>query len=116
MTDGNNTNERVEISDRVVQSDDMVTRLERKILELEEEVSTMRNLAKLSISFGTPFWENMDNQDTTNLATPPIHPPPIQPTSQMQSNLANMTNTLFPNYQNTFPSEPALYPPNHVHN
>ena len=48
MVDDNSTNERVEASEEEQLQNDLVLRLERKILELEEEVAHMRDLAKLS--------------------------------------------------------------------
>ena len=55
MVDDTNTNERVEASEGGQLQNNLVLRLERKISQLEEEVAHMRDLAKLSISFGTQF-------------------------------------------------------------
>ena len=46
MVDDNNTNERVEASEGGQLPSDLVLRLECKILELEEEVAHIRDLAK----------------------------------------------------------------------
>ena len=55
MVDDNSTNERVEASEGGQLQNSLVLRLECKISQLEEEVAHMRDLAKLSISFGTQF-------------------------------------------------------------
>ena len=61
MVDDNSTYERVEASEGGQLQNNLVLRLERKILQFEEEVAHMRDLAKLSISLGTQFGENIDN-------------------------------------------------------
>lgn len=53
MVDNNNTNERAETYEEGKIPSDLVLRLERKILELEEEVVHMCDLVKLSISLDT---------------------------------------------------------------
>ena len=77
MVDDNNTNERVEASEGGQLQNDFVLRLERKTLELEEEVAHMRDLVKLSISLGTQFGENIDNplNQITMTNNPPINIP-----------------------------------------
>ena len=47
MVDDKDTNEKVEASEGGQLQNDLVLRLERKILQLEEEVAHMRDLAKL---------------------------------------------------------------------
>ncbi|XP_049385795.1 uncharacterized protein LOC125849877 [Solanum stenotomum] len=54
MVYNNNNNERVETSEGEQLPSDLVLRLERKILDLEEEVAHMRDLAKLSIFSWNP--------------------------------------------------------------
>ena len=84
MVDDNNTNERVEASEGGQLHSNLILRLERKISQLEEEVANMRDLAKLSISLGTQFGENIDNPPNKIAMpnNPPIHislPDPTRP-------------------------------------
>lgn len=83
----NNTIERTGTSERGFQSDNLTLRLERKIQKLNEEMANMHNLARLSISLGTPFRENMDESIAITQATLLNYPPLIPSTSQIQSNL-----------------------------
>ena len=53
MVDDNRTTERVEASEGGQPHSNLILRLERKISQLKEEVASMRDLAKLSISLGT---------------------------------------------------------------
>ncbi|KAH0725516.1 hypothetical protein KY284_001381 [Solanum tuberosum] len=75
MVDNNNSNERVETSEGGKLPSDLVLRLEHNISELEEKVTHMRDLAKLSISLGTQFGENIDNPPHSNQTTMPNNPP-----------------------------------------
>ncbi|KAH0650187.1 hypothetical protein KY284_030099 [Solanum tuberosum] len=75
MVDNNNSNERVETSEGGQLPSGLVLTLERKILDLEEEVAHMRDLAKLSISLGTQFGENIGNHPHSNQTTMPNNPP-----------------------------------------
>ncbi|KAH0652694.1 hypothetical protein KY289_030372 [Solanum tuberosum] len=88
---------------------------EKKIKELEEEVSDMRGWAKLLLSIAPTLETNIDKPPVTSQATlqdnpPPAHPishpPPTCPTSQNQPSSIQMPskNTHFPNYP---------YPPQH---
>ena len=85
MVDDNSTTERVEASEGGQLQNDLVLRLECKILHLEEEVAHMRDLTKLSISLGTQFGENIDNppNQTATPDNPPIHISPPEPFVQM---------------------------------
>ncbi|KAH0716702.1 hypothetical protein KY290_012968 [Solanum tuberosum] len=95
--------------------DELISRLEKKIRELEEEVSDMRGCAKLLLSVDPTLETNIDKTHITSQATlqdnplpthPTSHPPPTYPTSQNQPSSAQMPqkNTHFPNYP---------YPPQH---
>ncbi|KAK4731379.1 hypothetical protein R3W88_024367 [Solanum pinnatisectum] len=96
MVDNNSTNERVETSKRGQLSNDLVLILEHKILELEGEVANMRDLAKLSISLGTHFGENIDNPPLTNQTALLNNPPP--------------------NITRPEPTHPNIFPPPHNQN
>ncbi|KAH0724839.1 hypothetical protein KY284_000704 [Solanum tuberosum] len=90
-------------------SDELVSSLQKKIKELEEEVSDMREWAKLLLSVDPTLETNMDKSSVTSQATlqdnpPPTHPishpPPTYPTSQSQPSSIQMPleNTRFSNY------------------
>ncbi|KAH0672599.1 hypothetical protein KY290_024833 [Solanum tuberosum] len=96
-------------------SDELVSSLERKIRELDEEVSDMRGWAKLLLSVDLTLETNIDKPPIISQATlqdnaPPTHftshPPPTYPTSQNQPSSIQkpLKNTHFPNYP---------YPPQH---
>ncbi|KAH0743286.1 hypothetical protein KY290_031279 [Solanum tuberosum] len=93
----------------------LISRLEKKIKELEEKVSDMRGWAKLLLSVDPTLETNIDKPLITSQATlqdnpppahPTSHPPPTYPTSQNQPSSIHMPPeyTQFPNYQ---------YPPQH---
>ncbi|KAK4726441.1 hypothetical protein R3W88_031358 [Solanum pinnatisectum] len=75
MVDNNSRNERRENFEGGQLPNDLVLRLERKISELEEEVAHMRDSAKLSISLGTHFGENIYNHPHSKQTTLPNNPP-----------------------------------------
>ncbi|KAH0725422.1 hypothetical protein KY284_001287 [Solanum tuberosum] len=90
-------------------SDELVSSLKLKIKKLEEEVSDMREWAKLLLSVDPTLETNMDKSPVTSQATlqdnPPLthpisHPPPTYPTSQNQPSSIQMPpkNSHFPNY------------------
>ncbi|KAH0655655.1 hypothetical protein KY285_030537 [Solanum tuberosum] len=87
-------------------SDELVSSLEKKIRELEEEVSDMRGWAKLLLSFDPILETNIDKPYVTSQATLQDNPPPTYPTFQNQPSSIQMPprNTHFPNYP---------YPPQH---
>ncbi|KAH0647209.1 hypothetical protein KY285_032457 [Solanum tuberosum] len=93
----------------------LISRLEKKIRELEEEASDMRGWAKMLLSVDPTLETNIDKSPVTSQATlqddptlthPISHPPPTYPTSQNQPNSIQMPpkNIHFPNYP---------YPPQH---
>ncbi|KAH0781540.1 hypothetical protein KY290_001138 [Solanum tuberosum] len=93
----------------------LILRLEKKIKELEEEVSNMRWWAKMLLSVDLTLVINIDKspvtsqtnlQDNHPLTHPTYHPPPTYPTSQNQPSSIQMPprNTYIPNYP---------YPPQH---
>ncbi|KAH0748724.1 hypothetical protein KY290_027956 [Solanum tuberosum] len=111
------TNEKV--SNKTIENEyppsKLISRLEKKIRELEEEVSDMRGWAKLLLSVDPTLETNIDKSHVTSQATlqdnpppthPTFHPPPTYPTSQNQPSSIQMPsrNTHFPNYP---------YPPQH---
>ncbi|KAH0715148.1 hypothetical protein KY284_008053 [Solanum tuberosum] len=87
-------------------SDELVSSLEKKIRELEEEVSDMRGWARLLLSINPTLEINLDKSHVTSQATIQDNPPPTHPTSQNQSSSIQMPpkNIHFPNYP---------YPPQH---
>ncbi|KAH0677156.1 hypothetical protein KY285_024957 [Solanum tuberosum] len=66
----------------------MVSSLEQKIWELEEEISGMRKWAKLLLSANTTLETNMDKKHVTSQATFQNNPPPTHPNSHPQINKA----------------------------
>ena len=107
MVDDNNTTERVEASQGGQLQNDLVLRLERKISQLEEEVAHMRDLAKLSISLGTQFGENIDNppNQTAMPNNPPIHISPLEPTRPNTFPPPHAQNTQVP-FNHTITNKP----------
>ncbi|KAH0670514.1 hypothetical protein KY285_024793 [Solanum tuberosum] len=92
-------------------SDELVSSLQKKLMELEEEVSDMRGWSKLLFSVDPTLETNIDKPPITSQATlkdnaPPTHPTPTYPTSQNQPSSIQMPprNSHFPNYP---------YPPQH---
>ncbi|KAH0781492.1 hypothetical protein KY290_001090 [Solanum tuberosum] len=96
-------------------SDKLISSLKKKIRELEEEVSDMRDWAKMLLSVDPTMETNIDKlpvisqvtlQDNPPLTHPIALPPPTYPTSQNQPSSIQMPpkNTNFPNYP---------YPPQH---
>ncbi|KAH0745872.1 hypothetical protein KY285_007529 [Solanum tuberosum] len=87
-------------------SDELVLSLEKKIRELEEEVSDMHGWARLLLSIDPTLETNLDKPPVTSQATLQDHPPPTYPISQNQLSSIQMPlkNTHFPNYP---------YPPQH---
>ncbi|KAH0743336.1 hypothetical protein KY290_031329 [Solanum tuberosum] len=96
-------------------SDELVSSLKLKIKKLEEEVSDMRDWAKLLFSVDPTLESNIDKPPVMNQATfqnnpspthSTSHPPPAYPTPQNQPSSIQMPprNTHFPNYP---------YPPQH---
>ncbi|KAH0722010.1 hypothetical protein KY289_005054 [Solanum tuberosum] len=86
-------------------SDELVSSLKKKIMELEEEVSDMRGWAKMLLSVDPTLETNIDKSPVTSQATlqynpPLIHPPPTYPTSQNQPTSIQMPleNTHISNY------------------
>ncbi|XP_010314424.2 uncharacterized protein [Solanum lycopersicum] len=115
MVDDNSTTKRVEASEGGQLQNDLVLRLECKILHLEEEVAHMRDLAKLSISPGTQFGENIDNppNQTAMPNNPPIHISPPEPTHPNTFPPPHAQNTQVPfhhYYQHTKPTLPETTP------
>ena len=115
MVDDNSTTERVEASEGGQLHSNLILRLERKISQLEEEVASMRDLAKLSISLGTQFGENIDNppNQTATPDNPPIHISPPEPTRPNAFPPPHAQNTQFPfhhYYQHTKPTVPETTP------
>ncbi|XP_069145964.1 uncharacterized protein [Solanum lycopersicum] len=115
MVDDNSTTERVEASEGGQLHSNLILRLERKISQLEEEVASMRDLAKLSISLGTQFGENIDNppNQTATPDNPPIHISPPEPTRPNAFPPPHAQNTQFPfhhYYQHTKPTVPEITP------
>ncbi|KAH0696366.1 hypothetical protein KY289_013848 [Solanum tuberosum] len=87
-------------------SDELVSGLEKKIRELEKEVSDMRGWARLLLSVDPTLETNIDKPSVKSQATLQDNPPPTHPTSQNQLSSIQMPpkNTHFPNYP---------YPPQH---
>ncbi|KAK4721392.1 hypothetical protein R3W88_011625 [Solanum pinnatisectum] len=117
MVDNNNINERGENSEGEQLPTDLIFRLERKIAELEEEVAHMRDLAKLSISLGTHFGENVDNpplsNQTTLLNNPPINisrPEPTHPNILPPLHAQNTQIPFYHYHQQTKPTIPEPIP------
>ena len=115
MVDDNSTTERVEASEGGQLHSNLILRLERKISQLEEEVANMRDLAKLSISLGTQFGENIDNppNQTATPDNPPIHISPPEPIRPNAFPPPHAQNTQFPfhhYYQHTKPTVPETTP------
>ncbi|KAH0665331.1 hypothetical protein KY290_027590 [Solanum tuberosum] len=59
----------------------LISCLEKKIRELEEEVSDMRGWAKLLLSVDPTLATNIDKPPVTSQTTLQNNPPPIHPTS-----------------------------------
>ncbi|KAH0712426.1 hypothetical protein KY289_008385 [Solanum tuberosum] len=78
----------------------LISCLEKKIRELEDDVSDMREWAKLLLSVNPTLETNMDRQPVTSQAIFQNNPPPAHPTSnpQNQSSSIHMPPTHFPNY------------------
>ncbi|KAH0650699.1 hypothetical protein KY290_032748 [Solanum tuberosum] len=84
----------------------LISCLEKKIKELEEEVSDMRRWAKLLLSVDPTLETNIDKPPVTSQVTLQDNPSPTHPTFQNQPSSIQMPpkNTHFPNYP---------YPPQH---
>ncbi|KAH0781548.1 hypothetical protein KY290_001146 [Solanum tuberosum] len=81
--------------------------LEQKIKDLEEEISDIREWAKLLLYVNPTLKSNMDKQPVTSQATFQNNPPPTHPTSHHQNQPSIQMlpkNTHIPNHQ---------YPPQH---
>ncbi|KAH0776541.1 hypothetical protein KY290_007952 [Solanum tuberosum] len=78
----------------------LISCLEKKIRELEDDVSDMREWAKMLLSVNPTLETNMDRQPATSQAIFQNNPPPAYPTSnpQNQSSSIHMPPTHFPNY------------------
>ena len=93
----------VEIIEEEHPSNELVSRLEQKIRELEKQIFDMREWDKLLLSVNPTLESNMDKQSATNQAIFQNKPPPTQPSSiHMPPN-----NTYFPNYH--FPPQHDTY-------
>ncbi|KAL3360936.1 hypothetical protein AABB24_014052 [Solanum stoloniferum] len=90
-------------------SDELVSTLKKKIMELEDEVSDMRGCAKMLLSVDPTLETNIDKSPVTSQATLQDNPPLTHPTPQNQPNSIQMTptNTHFPNY--------SYLPQHHAH-
>ncbi|KAH0678314.1 hypothetical protein KY284_019399 [Solanum tuberosum] len=121
-TNENHKGKRKATNEKVIEkkhpSDELVSSLKLKIKKLEEEVSDMREWAKLLLSVNPTLETNMDKSPVTSQATlqdnpPPAHPishpPPTHPTPQNQPSSTQMPskNTHFPNYP--YPSQHHAY-------
>ncbi|KAH0671250.1 hypothetical protein KY285_023639 [Solanum tuberosum] len=89
--------------------DELVSRPEHKIRELEEEVIDMRGWAKLLVSVDPTLETKIDKPPVTSQAHLQNNPPSTHPTSQNHPSFVQMPpkNTHFPNYP--YPSQHHAY-------
>ncbi|KAH0642370.1 hypothetical protein KY290_033962 [Solanum tuberosum] len=101
-------------------SDELVSSLEQKIKKLEEEVSNMREWAKLLVSVNPILKTDMDKQPVTSQTTFQNNPLPTHPTPHPQNQPSSIhmppRNIHIPNYpyppQNyAYASRPPYLPP-----
>lgn len=125
MVDISDNNERIDTSEGEHNSINLVSRLEKNILDLEEEMASMCDLARLSLSLNTPFGGNANSVSTTSQTTlppptivsqAPPNPTPIPPLPNAFPS-STLLNVQIPDYhyQPNIP-EPFMYPQNPSNN